>query len=159
MTDRGRGMYGDADGARGVLSALGGDVCSFCEGSGEPCACNNGKPGQRARGTSTPEPRAKTVRGPYRGRCGNGAHPAQYLGHGESRVMVSPASEGCDGEVAAPEEGARNHLKLCPKCIAKYRAAMPVERQHEAALGRHEPMAGLCFHGLRPWQCAGTCFQ
>lgn len=135
MTERSpRGVWGDPSGARAVLEALGGPA--------------SGSAALR----STEGPR-EPLRGPYRGRCGNGAHPAVYVGKGASRALLEPASDGCEREVSVDSP----HLKLCDRCLAKYRGAAPKYREHVAALGARSPMPGLCYHGQKPHQCEANC--
>lgn len=130
----GRGLYGDPEGARGVLEALGGEIPQRREPA---------------------PPMAREPQRAYRGRCGNGQHEAQKTRIAGKVIELQAASSGCDNE-AAPDP---NPLKLCEKCLAKYRGAMPVPREHEAALDRVESMPGLCSHGQRAWQCEGICFR
>lgn len=133
MTDpaRPRGVYGDPAGARAVLDALGGPA--------------------PASGTSrSPQPPVAPPRGPYRGRCGNGAHPAVYAGKGAARVLVEPGSEGCEREVAAEVGDRHNYLKLCEVCLRKYHGAGTVRER--SGRDTHARMPGLCEHGLKPHQ-------
>lgn len=134
VTDpKGRGVWGDATGARGVLDALGG-------------------PSPASTPARSPQAPVAAPRA-YRGRCANGEHPAVYAGKGAARVLVEPASEGCASEVAESREDRRNFLKLCEKCLAKYKAETVIPREHVAATDTHTPMPGLCWHGQRSHQC------
>jgi Rad3-related DNA helicase len=67
--------------------------------------------------------------------------------------MVEQASDGCQNEVAEPKEGRRNYLKLCEKCLAKYKDETVVPREHVAATDTHTPMPELCYHGQKEHQC------
>lgn len=128
-----------AEGPSAILAALG-----VSAGPSREAA-----PVQSARSASPPPGRV-----PFRGRCGNRSHPEIASGRGADRVVISESSEGCDGEVA----DGPNPLRLCARCLEKYRGAMPVPREHVAALGVRDPMPGLCFHGQRNGVCGGICF-
>lgn len=135
MTEpKSRGVWGDPHGARMVLDALGGPA----------------RPDGPVRSREGPR---EPLRGPYRGRCGNGAHPAVYVGKGASRALLEPASDGCELEASVDSP----HLKLCDQCLAKYKGAAPQYREHVAALGARSPMPGLCYHGQKPHQCEANC--
>lgn len=135
VTDpKGRGVWGDATGAKGVLDALGGPSPASTPGR-------------------SPQPPVAAPRGPYRGRCGNLAHPAVYAGKGAARVLVEPESEGCPDEVAESREDRHNYLKLCEKCLVKYKAEDAIPREHVALTTTHVPMPDLCWHGQKEHQC------
>lgn len=178
MTDR--GIYGDPQGARGVLSAL-----------GAPAA----RQVAPHRSTAAPGP-------VYRGRCGNAAFSAVYTGRGKDRVLLHEASDGCPNEIApgdemsgtlavsiavryyhrlgawpawfhvaigeeaiparyhamaarVDEDAPTNPLRLCQACIDKYAAPPIVVLPRQYGPGaNYGSMPGLCKpHG----QKAGIC--
>ena len=155
-----RAFYSDPSAARAVLDAIGGPV-------------------ERPRRLSQPDAPndAPPERAKYRGRCGNLEHPPTWIKVGERRIKADHCGRtacnraddcpchcaeclgaeraGCGNEVC--EES--RFLRLCARCREKYRAMMPTDREHVAALDARRPMPGLCeAHGQRFGEC-GSCVR